>query len=131
MKYLHFAIFRIFVENESWRHRDHSFKKQTNPSLSLYLKVGEIWGEVCAELKEEAFRPVTPDQEALQVITEAFENIGKMVVSLQTEMLESQQYQELQEEEKTYAKVTTGTNVWGRSVYLAINSFARNMMICF
>ncbi|XP_063003583.1 cilia- and flagella-associated protein 69 [Elgaria multicarinata webbii] len=71
----------------------------------LDFKVGEIWGEVCAELKQEKIRPVTPDQEALQVITEAFENIGKMVVSLQTEMLETEQYRELKEEEKCYAKI--------------------------
>uniref|UniRef100_A0A6J0SWZ9 Cilia- and flagella-associated protein 69 isoform X1 n=1 Tax=Pogona vitticeps TaxID=103695 RepID=A0A6J0SWZ9_9SAUR len=71
----------------------------------LDFKVGEIWGEMCAELKKEKFRPVTPDQEAILVITEAFENVGKMVVSLQTEMLESQKYQEIQEEQKCYAKI--------------------------
>ncbi|XP_053108528.1 cilia- and flagella-associated protein 69-like isoform X2 [Hemicordylus capensis] len=71
----------------------------------LDFKVGEIWSEVCAELKREQFRPVTADQEALQVITEAFQNVGKMVVSLQNEMLESKQYQELREEEKGYAKI--------------------------
>nr|XP_056713070.1 cilia- and flagella-associated protein 69 [Euleptes europaea] len=71
----------------------------------LDFKVGEIWGEVYAELKEERFRPVTADQEAMRVITETFENVGKMVVSLQTEMLESQQYQERQEEHKNYAKI--------------------------
>ncbi|XP_026537161.1 cilia- and flagella-associated protein 69 [Notechis scutatus] len=71
----------------------------------LDFKVGEIWDEVCAELKKEKFRPVTPDQEALQLITEALENVGKIVVSLQTEMLESQQFQELQEEEKCYGKI--------------------------
>ncbi|KAL7976545.1 hypothetical protein Chor_008494 [Crotalus horridus] len=71
----------------------------------LDFKVGEIWDEVCAELKKEKFRPVTPDQEALQLITEALENIGKIVVSLQTEMLESQQFQELQEEEKCYGRI--------------------------
>ncbi|XP_061442850.1 cilia- and flagella-associated protein 69 [Rhineura floridana] len=71
----------------------------------LDFKVGEIWSEVCTELKKEKFRPVTPDQEALQVITGAFENVGKTVVSLQAEMLESQQYQELQVEEKSYAKI--------------------------
>ncbi|XP_054846925.1 cilia- and flagella-associated protein 69 [Eublepharis macularius] len=71
----------------------------------LDFKVGEIWSEVCAELKEEKFRPVTADQEAMQVITETFENVGKMVVSLQTEMLESQHYQERQEEQKNYAKI--------------------------
>ncbi|XP_053108424.1 cilia- and flagella-associated protein 69-like isoform X2 [Hemicordylus capensis] len=71
----------------------------------LDFKVGEIWSEVCAELKREKFRPATADQEALQVITEAFQNVGKMVVSLQNEMLESKQYQELREEEKVYAKI--------------------------
>ncbi|XP_053114981.1 cilia- and flagella-associated protein 69 isoform X4 [Hemicordylus capensis] len=72
----------------------------------LDFKVGEIWGEVCAELKKEKFyRPVTADQEALQDITEAFENVGMMVLSLQNEMLESKQYQELWEEEKSYAKI--------------------------
>ncbi|KAG8138903.1 hypothetical protein E2320_001695 [Naja naja] len=71
----------------------------------LDFKVGEIWDEVCAELKKEKFRPVTPDQEALQLITEALENVGKIVVSLQTEMLESQQFQELQEEEKCYGRI--------------------------
>uniref|UniRef100_A0A8D0H5C5 Cilia and flagella associated protein 69 n=1 Tax=Sphenodon punctatus TaxID=8508 RepID=A0A8D0H5C5_SPHPU len=71
----------------------------------LDFKVGEVWSEVCAELKEENFRPVTPDQEALKVITETAENVGKMVATLQTEMLESQRFQEIQEEEKIYAKI--------------------------
>ncbi|XP_053265440.1 cilia- and flagella-associated protein 69 isoform X1 [Podarcis raffonei] len=71
----------------------------------LDFKVGEIWSEIYAELKKENIKPVTPDHEALQVIMEAFENVGKMVISLQTEMLESQQYQELREEEKSYAKI--------------------------
>ncbi|XP_066484602.1 cilia- and flagella-associated protein 69 [Tiliqua scincoides] len=71
----------------------------------LDFKVGEIWAEVCAELKKEKFRPVTPDQEALKVITETFENVGKMVVTLQNEMLESLQNQELREEEKSYTRI--------------------------
>nr|XP_060638275.1 cilia- and flagella-associated protein 69 isoform X3 [Anolis sagrei ordinatus] len=71
----------------------------------LDFKVGEVWSEICAELKKENFKPVTPDPEVLQVVTEAFENVGKMVLSLQTEMLESQKYQEIQEEEKCYAKI--------------------------
>ncbi|XP_034616289.1 cilia- and flagella-associated protein 69 isoform X1 [Trachemys scripta elegans] len=71
----------------------------------LDFKVGEVWSEICAELKEETFRPVTPDEEALKVISEASENVGKMVATLQTEMLESQQHQELQEEEKVYSKI--------------------------
>ncbi|XP_042331530.1 cilia- and flagella-associated protein 69 isoform X2 [Sceloporus undulatus] len=73
----------------------------------LDFKVGEVWSEMCAELEKENFRLVTPDQEVLQVITDAFENVGRMVVSLQTEMLESQKYQELQEEEKCYAKINS------------------------
>ncbi|KAH0627473.1 hypothetical protein JD844_003213 [Phrynosoma platyrhinos] len=73
----------------------------------LDFKVGEVWGEMCAELEKENFRLVPPDQEVLQVITDAFENVGRMVVSLQTEMLESQKYQELQEEEKCYAKINS------------------------
>ncbi|CAM4521712.1 cilia- and flagella-associated protein 69 isoform X1 [Caretta caretta] len=71
----------------------------------LDFKVGEVWSELCAELKEEMFRPVTPDEEALKVISEASENVGKMVATLQTEMLESQQHQELQEEKKVYSKI--------------------------
>uniref|UniRef100_A0A8C0IUE4 Cilia and flagella associated protein 69 n=1 Tax=Chelonoidis abingdonii TaxID=106734 RepID=A0A8C0IUE4_CHEAB len=71
----------------------------------LDFKVGEVWSEICAELKEETFRPVTPDEEALKVISEASENVGKMVATLQTQMLESQQRQELQEEEKVYSKI--------------------------
>ncbi|XP_014377714.2 LOW QUALITY PROTEIN: cilia- and flagella-associated protein 69 [Alligator sinensis] len=71
----------------------------------LDFKVGEVWNEVLAELKEEEFRPVTPDQEALKVISEVTESVGKMVAALQTEMLESHQHQELQEEEKIYTKI--------------------------
>ncbi|XP_048367694.1 cilia- and flagella-associated protein 69 isoform X2 [Sphaerodactylus townsendi] len=71
----------------------------------LDFKVGEIWAEICAELKEEKFKPVTPDQEAIRVITETFSKVGKMVVSLQTEMLESHQYQERLEEQKSYSKI--------------------------
>lgn len=88
----------------------------------LCLKVGEIWGEVCAELKEEKFRPVSPDLEAMMVITQTFENVGKMVVSLQTEMLESQRYQERLEEQKNYAKVSKAINV--HFSFVDINSFA-------
>lgn len=60
---------------------------------------------------------MTPDQEALQLITEALENVGKIVVSLQTEMLESQQFQELQEEEKCYGRVSLCHNNLFRNNY--------------
>ncbi|XP_062423721.1 cilia- and flagella-associated protein 69 isoform X3 [Rhea pennata] len=70
----------------------------------LDFKTGEVWSELCAELKEE-FRPVTSDEEALKVISEVSEDVGGMVAALQTEMLESQQHQELREEEKAYTKI--------------------------
>ncbi|NXE19562.1 CFA69 protein, partial [Ardeotis kori] len=68
------------------------------------FKVGEVWSELCAEVKEE-FRPVASDEEALRFISEASENTGRMVAALQTEVLERQHHQEIQEEEKTYAKI--------------------------
>ncbi|NXV73629.1 CFA69 protein, partial [Atlantisia rogersi] len=68
------------------------------------FKVGEVWSELCAELKEE-FRPVELDEEALKVISEIPENTGRMVAALQTEVLESQRHQEIQEEEKLYTQI--------------------------
>ncbi|NWW83675.1 CFA69 protein, partial [Rhynochetos jubatus] len=68
------------------------------------FKVGEVWGELCAEVKEE-FKPVASDEEALRVISEVSENTGRMVAALQTEMLESQHHQEIQEEKKTYIEI--------------------------
>uniref|UniRef100_A0A8C3L6F5 Cilia and flagella associated protein 69 n=1 Tax=Chrysolophus pictus TaxID=9089 RepID=A0A8C3L6F5_CHRPC len=68
------------------------------------FKVGEVWSEVCAELKEE-FRPIGSDEEILKVISEVSENIGKMVTAYQTEVLENHYHQEIQEEKKTYTKI--------------------------
>ncbi|POI31822.1 hypothetical protein CIB84_004427, partial [Bambusicola thoracicus] len=68
------------------------------------FKVGEVWSEVCAELKEE-FKPIASDEEILKVISEVSENIGRMVISYQTEVLENHHHQEIQEEEKTYTKI--------------------------
>ncbi|KAM6104054.1 cilia- and flagella-associated protein 69 isoform 2-T2 [Theristicus caerulescens] len=68
------------------------------------FKVGEVWSELCAELKEE-FRPVASDEEALKVISEISEDTGRMIAALQTEVLESQHHQEIQEEEKAYTKI--------------------------
>uniref|UniRef100_A0A8C8EDH9 Cilia and flagella associated protein 69 n=1 Tax=Otus sunia TaxID=257818 RepID=A0A8C8EDH9_9STRI len=68
------------------------------------FKVGEVWRELCAELKEE-FRPVTPDEEALKFISKVSEDTGRMVATLQTEVLESQHHKEIQEEEKMYTKI--------------------------
>ncbi|NXV27987.1 CFA69 protein, partial [Rissa tridactyla] len=68
------------------------------------FKVGEVWNELCAELKEE-FRPVGLDEEALKVISEVSEDTGRMVAALQTEVLESQHHQEIQEEQKAYKNI--------------------------
>ena len=73
----------------------------------FHTQVGEVWSELCAELKEE-FRPIASDEEALKVISEVSEDTGRMVAALQAEVLESQHQQEIQEEEKTYAKVRQG-----------------------
>ncbi|NXN84297.1 CFA69 protein, partial [Bombycilla garrulus] len=68
------------------------------------FKTGEVWSEICAELKEE-FRPVTSDERALKLISEMSEDTGKMVVSLQTEILEKQHNHKIQEEKKTYKEI--------------------------
>ncbi|NXR53480.1 CFA69 protein, partial [Hippolais icterina] len=68
------------------------------------FKVGEVWSEICAELKEE-FRPVTPDEKTLKLISKVSENTGKTVVDLQNEVLGRQLHQEIQEEEKTYKEI--------------------------
>ncbi|NWZ65424.1 CFA69 protein, partial [Acrocephalus arundinaceus] len=68
------------------------------------FKVGEVWSEICAELKEE-FRPVTPDEKTLKLISKASENTGKTVVYLQNEVLGRQLRHEIQEEEKTYKEI--------------------------
>nr|XP_041570338.1 cilia- and flagella-associated protein 69 isoform X2 [Taeniopygia guttata] len=68
------------------------------------FKIGEVWSEISAEIKEE-FRPVTPDEMNLKHISDVSENTGKMVASLQTEVLERQYHQEIQEEKKIYKKI--------------------------
>uniref|UniRef100_A0A8C9P9E8 Cilia and flagella associated protein 69 n=1 Tax=Spermophilus dauricus TaxID=99837 RepID=A0A8C9P9E8_SPEDA len=74
----------------------------------LDFKIGEIWNEIYEEIKLEKLRPVTADKKILEGITTASENIGKMVVSLQNEMIESQARQDAQSEQKVYAKVPSG-----------------------
>uniref|UniRef100_A0A287CYU1 Cilia and flagella associated protein 69 n=1 Tax=Ictidomys tridecemlineatus TaxID=43179 RepID=A0A287CYU1_ICTTR len=71
----------------------------------LDFKIGEIWNEIYEEIKLEKLRPVTADKKILEGITTASENIGKMVVSLQNEMIESQARQDAQSEQKVYAKI--------------------------
>ncbi|KAM9651531.1 cilia- and flagella-associated protein 69 [Trichechus inunguis] len=74
----------------------------------LDFKIGEIWNEICEEIKLEKLRPVSTDTKNLEAITTASENIGKMVVSLQNEMIESQARQDIQNEQKVYTKVSHG-----------------------
>ncbi|XP_071661249.1 cilia- and flagella-associated protein 69 isoform X1 [Patagioenas fasciata] len=78
----------------------------TLPIIRHYIdfKVGEVWSEMYAEIKEE-FKPVSSDEEALKIISEVPEDTGRIVAALQTEVLESQHHQEIQEEEKTYKKI--------------------------
>ncbi|XP_003407029.1 cilia- and flagella-associated protein 69 [Loxodonta africana] len=71
----------------------------------LDFKIGEIWNEIYEEIKLEKLRPVSTDTKNLEAITTASENIGKMVVSLQTEMIESQARQDVQNELKVYTKI--------------------------
>ncbi|KAM9308129.1 cilia- and flagella-associated protein 69 [Gastrophryne carolinensis] len=75
--------------------------------ISRYLdfKLGEVWSEIQAELKAENLQPVTSDQEVLEVIEKASENISKLVASHQTEMIENHQQMELQEEQQKYAEI--------------------------
>ncbi|XP_006834376.1 PREDICTED: uncharacterized protein C7orf63 homolog isoform X2 [Chrysochloris asiatica] len=71
----------------------------------LDFKIGEIWNEIYEEIKLEKLRPVTADAKILEAITTASENIGKMVVTLQSEMIESQARQDVQNEQKVYTKI--------------------------
>ncbi|XP_043823288.1 cilia- and flagella-associated protein 69 isoform X2 [Dromiciops gliroides] len=71
----------------------------------LDFKTGEIWNEINEELKAERFRPISADKETLEAITVASENIGKMVATLQNEMVESQRNQDMHSEQKAYIKI--------------------------
>ncbi|XP_068862875.1 cilia- and flagella-associated protein 69 isoform X2 [Aphelocoma coerulescens] len=70
----------------------------------LDFKVGEVWSEICAEIKEE-FRPVSSDERTLKAISKVSEDTGGTVVALQMEVLKIQQQQKIQEEEKTYKEI--------------------------
>ncbi|NXV68276.1 CFA69 protein, partial [Molothrus ater] len=68
------------------------------------FKVGEVWSEISAEIKEE-FRPVTSDERALKLILEVTENTGRRVLGLQTEALGRQHDQEMKEEKQFYKEI--------------------------
>lgn len=63
-------------------------------------------------MKLEKLKPVTTDRQVLQAITMASENVGKMVASLQCEMVEIQARQDVQDEQKVYTKVSHSFH-WG------------------
>ncbi|XP_073920888.1 cilia- and flagella-associated protein 69 isoform X3 [Castor canadensis] len=71
----------------------------------LDFKIGEIWNEIYEEIKLEKLRPVSSDKKILESITTASETIGKMVASLQSEMIESQTRQDMQNEQRVYTKI--------------------------
>lgn len=75
--------------------------------ISRYLdfKLGEVWNEISRELEEEGLRPVTPDVEALESIAKAAEDVGRKVATLQADMLENQQQQDLQDEKRIYTEI--------------------------
>ncbi|KAF2983525.1 hypothetical protein EK904_005718, partial [Melospiza melodia maxima] len=79
-------------------------KRPVMTSFQRQQKVGEVWSEISAEIKEE-FRPVTSDERALKLISEVSENTGRMVLGLQNEALERQHNQEIKEEKKIYKEI--------------------------
>ncbi|NWY41672.1 CFA69 protein, partial [Sylvia atricapilla] len=68
------------------------------------FKIGEVWSEICAEVKEE-FRPVSSDERTLKIISKVSENTGRTVVALQNEVLQRQLRHKIQEEKKTYKEI--------------------------
>ncbi|XP_001377964.2 cilia- and flagella-associated protein 69 isoform X1 [Monodelphis domestica] len=97
----------------------------------LDFKIGEIWNEINEEIRVEQFRPVSADKETLEAITEASENIGKMVVALQNEMVESQRNQDMNSEQKDYMKIHAthkqrdmANKSWGKYLARTSNSKA-------
>lgn len=70
----------------------------------FHIQIGEVWSEICAELKEE-FRPLSSDEKILQLISKVSENTGRTVIALQNEALERQLHRKIQEEKKTFKGV--------------------------
>lgn len=61
---------------------------------------------MCEEIKLEKLKLVTSDKFSLESIKAATENIGNMVASLQSEVIDSQVRQDMQDEQRAYAKVS-------------------------
>ena len=58
-----------------------------------------------SELDQEAVRPITPDQEALEVISRTVHDRAQHVRDVQQELLEAQHQQDLLDEQEHYAEV--------------------------
>ena len=59
------------------------------------------------ELNEESVRPVSPDREALEAISRTVVDRANHVHSVQKELLDAQNQQDLLEEQEFYAQVRT------------------------
>ncbi|KAJ8273402.1 hypothetical protein GJAV_G00101230 [Gymnothorax javanicus] len=75
--------------------------------VSRYLdfKVMEVWSDISRELQAEGMRPVSPDEEALQVIAEIEEEAARTVTLQQEELRESQREQDLHQEQLMYTEI--------------------------
>ncbi|XP_070566690.1 cilia- and flagella-associated protein 69-like [Ptychodera flava] len=69
------------------------------------FKLGEVWREVISELEQERVRPITPDQEALETISRAFDEKVAVVAETQVELLEGQKQKDLDDEQEVYTEI--------------------------
>ena len=58
-----------------------------------------------SELDQEGVRPITPDGEALEAIQRTVDDRTSHVASIQRELLEAQQQQDIIDEQEHYAEV--------------------------
>lgn len=58
-----------------------------------------------SELEQEEIRPITPDREALEVISRTVQDRAQHVQDVQKELLEAQHTQDLIDEQEHYAEV--------------------------
>ncbi|XP_030849365.1 cilia- and flagella-associated protein 69 [Strongylocentrotus purpuratus] len=71
----------------------------------LDFKEGEIWVEITSELEQENLRPVTPDQELLEMLSKSNQEMAETITEEQNELLESQRQQALLEEQELYSEI--------------------------
>ena len=81
--------------------------------ITILLQLGEVWTEVISELDHESVRPITPDREALEIISRTVHDRAEHVQEVQKELLAAQHQQDFIDEQEYYAEVG------GSAVYLA------------